>query len=539
MKKPKRIDITPAQLEALLKRAEAALDQGDFELIKAMAETIAYLSQMVEQKNTSAKRLLQMLFGGNTEKTKKVLERLKRAAEGQTEEAKESPDEEAVAAAKGHGRNGAGEYAGAGRIAIPHESLESGDPCPECGQGRVYKVKNPSVVIRVKGQMPLEATVYELEKFRCHLCGATFTAEAPEFLREKKYDATAGSMIALLKYGSGLPFNRLERLQACLGVPLPSSTQWEIVESVADAIYPAFDELKSQGAQGEIVHNDDTVMKVLSLMKENEKRRKDKGKSKKKKGSSRTGVFTSGLVSIAKERKIALFFTGRQHAGENLAELLRKREAGRKPPVQMCDALSRNATPEFQTLLANCLAHGRRQFVDVAESFPEECIHVLEVLKEVYKNDAEAHEKGMTAAERLAFHQQRSAPLMQELHAWFKAQLDEKKVEPNSELGKAILYMLRHWEKLTLFLKEPDAPLDNNICEQALKKAILHRKNSLFFKTEHGAYIGDLFLSLIHTCELNGANPFDYLVALQEHSKELKADPARWMPWNYLENLPA
>ena len=208
-------------------------------------------------------------------------------------------------------------------------------------------------------------------------------------------------------------------------------------------------------------------------------------------------------------------------------------------PIQMCDALSRNATPEFQTLLANCLAHGRRQFVDVAESFPEECIHVLEILKEVYKNDAEAREKGMTAAERLAFHQQRSAPLMQELHAWFKAQLDEKKVEPNSELGKAILYMLRHWEKLTLFLKEPDAPLDNNICEQALKKAILHRKNSLFFKTEHGAYIGDLFLSLIHTCELNGVNPFEYLVALQEYSKELKADPARWMPWNYPENLPA
>jgi transposase len=542
MEKPKRIDITPEELDALLKRAEAALDQGDYEHIKAMAEMITYLSRVVEQKGTSAKRLLQMLFGGSTEKTKQVIEKLKKASD--RAEAKSladacAEDESPERTAKGHGRNGSSAYTGAGKIRIPHEYLKSGDPCPECDKGKVYQVKKPSVVLRVRGQAPLEATVFELEKYRCNLCGAVFTAPWPEGVGKEKYDAASGSMIALLKYGSGLPFNRLERLQACLGVPLPASTQWEIVDSVANRIYPAFDELKRQAAQGKIVHNDDTVMKVLSLMKENTQKRKATGKPKKKGGPQRTGMFTSGLVSVLDGKRIALFMTGRKHAGENLEDLLKKRAAGLKPPIQMCDALSRNVPQEFQSLLANCLAHGRRQFVEVAENFPEECIHVLETLRDVYRNDALTRQQKMTPKERLTFHQTESGPLMDKLHEWFTGQLEEKKVEPNSGLGKAMLYMLRHWKKLTLFLREPDAPLDNNICERALKKVIQHRKNSLFFKTEHGAYIGDLFMSLIHTCQLCEANPFDYLTELQKHSEEIVKNPQDWMPWNYPAAHPA
>ena len=126
---------------------------------------------------------------------------------------------------------------------------------------------------------------------------------------------------------------------------------------------------------------------------------------------------------------------------------------------------------------------------------------------------------------------------MKTLHDWMEAQLAERKTEPNSGLGKAIRYMLRHWMPLTLFLREPGAPIDNNIVERILKKAILHRKNSLFYKTLNGARVGDLFMSLIHTCELNGANPFDYLTELQRHSEEWKRSPSAWMPWNYRETL--
>ena len=204
-----------------------------------------------------------------------------------------------------------------------------------------------------------------------------------------------------------------------------------------------------------------------------------------------------------------------------------------KPPIQMCDALSRNVSEDVDTLLANCLAHGRRNFVDIAWNFPEECAHVFEKLKKVYKNDALAKEQKFNLDQRLAFHQKNSTPVMDELKDWFKSQIDDKKVEPNSSLGRAIKYMQKHWNELTLFLREPGAPLDNNLCERALKKAILHRKNSLFYKTQHGAYVGDLFMSLIHTCNLCKVNPFHYLTKLQKNSSLLFKNPGEWLPWNY------
>ena len=262
-------------------------------------------------------------------------------------------------------------------------------------------------------------------------------------------------------------------------------------------------------------------MKILELVKEiNEK-------------SSRTGMFTTGIMSIVEDQKIALFFTGQKHAGENMTDLLKQRQAELDPPIQMCDALSRNTSKEFETLLANCLAHGRRNFVDVAANFPEETAHVIDQIALVYRNDETAKQQNLSPQERLLFHQRESAPVMKNLKQWLSEQIEQKKTEPNSGLGKAIAYMLKHWEPLTLFLRVPGAPLDNNLCEQTLKKAILHRKNSLFYKTEHGAFIGDMFMSLIHTCNLGGVNPFDYLVALQKHSSEVFKNPRNWMPWNY------
>ena len=230
---------------------------------------------------------------------------------------------------------------------------------------------------------------------------------------------------------------------------------------------------------------------------------------------------------------MALFFSGRRHAGENLAQVLKLRAAELPPPIQMCDALSRNLPGELQTILAHCLAHARRQFVDVYDRFPEPCRHLLETLAIVYRHEARAQEQQLSPEARLRFHQEHSQPTLRELHAWLTRQLDEKLVEPNSALGGAIRYMLRHWEKLTLFLRQAGAPLDNNACERALKKAILHRKNALFYKTQNGARVGDLFMSLIYTCQLNQVNPFDYLTQLQQHDEQLASRPERWLPWNY------
>jgi len=175
--------------------------------------------------------------------------------------------------------------------------------------------------------------------------------------------------------------------------------------------------------------------------------------------------------------------------------------------------------------------------VKVALNFPEQCQFVLETVGQVYRYDAEARTQGLPAAERLRFQQEHSGPLMEKLRTWCEAQFEERKVEPNSGLGQAISYLLKHWEKLTLFLRKAGVPLDNNLVERALKKAILHRKNSLFYKTRNGARMGDLFMSLIHTCELNGVNAFDYLNELQRHAGELARSPSEWMPWNYRETL--
>jgi transposase len=545
---PELVEVDGTRLEEVLRRVEESLDEKDSALVRAVFESYAYVADLVEDKNTSIRRLRQLFFGASTEKTDAVLGRETKkpeaapphdavddtrlaAADGNTDES----DAEEVP--KGHGRNGAEAYRGAARIDVPHPSLTAGDACPACGQGTVYD-KAPGVLVRITGQPPLAAKIYRLQKLRCHLCGQVFTAAAPEAAGDRKYDATAGSMIGLLKYGSGLPFNRLDGLQGHLEVPLPASTQWDIVQAVAADLAPAFAELIRQAAQGEVLHNDDTTVKILELMGERGRQEALAGAAGDASDSNeRRGLYTSGVVALRDGHRVALFFSGRRHAGENLARVLKHRAEQLPPPIQMCDALARNLPGELQTILAHCLAHARRRFVEVSDRFPEPCRHLLESLAVVYHNDAVARERRLSPEARLRFHQEASRPTMQGLHDWLTRQLGEKLTEPNSALGSAISYMLRHWDKLTLFLRQAGAPLDNNLCERALKKAILHRKNALFYKTRNGARVGDLFMSLTYTCQLNQANPFDYLTQLQRHADALAACPQLWMPWNYRDAL--
>jgi hypothetical protein len=520
MNAPNRIDLKPEELDALLERVKSGrLAENDYEIIKAMAETVTFLSHLSDEKAATIKKLLKMMFGDKSEKTEKLIDKPDRPKTDRKKKAKKKP--------KGHGRNGAADYTGAKKVKVTHESLKHGKRCPKCKKGKVYRLNMPAVAVRVTGKAPLQATVFQMERLRCNLCGEIFTAKTPADIGNEKYDAASAAMIALLKYGSGLPFNRIEGLQGGLGVPLAASTQWDIVDDAAKKVIWAWQELVRQAAQGSVLYNDDTTAKILSLIKEQTENE-----------SSRTGMFTSAILSEVDDKKIALFFTGRNHAGENLADVLEKRQSGTDPPIQMCDALSRNLPKEFTTVLANCLVHARRNFVDVYASFPDQCRFVIETLADVYKNDQATKDQNMSDQERLFYHQTHSGPLMEKLENWLDNQLKAKKAEPNSGLGKAIAYMQNHWEALTQFLKVPGCPLDNNFCEQVLKRAILHRKNSLFFKTERGAFVGDLFMSLIHTCSLVKANPFEYLEALQEHCKFVKKNPKDWMPWNFTKALP-
>ncbi len=521
------IEIRREALDAILERAATtSLAPADVETLRAAIETLALITHELERTGTSLERVRRLVFGARTETTDAVLGE-QPARGGGRKHGKHGQRK------KGHGRHGASAYPRAARVPVPHAHLAPGARCPDCGKGKIYPTP-PAQLVRVTGMAPLCATVYELARLRCNLCGTVHGAEPPAGVGPEKYDATAASMIGLLKYGTGLPFHRLAKLEQSLGIPLPAATQWEVVQHAAPALEPAYAELVCQAAQGEVLHNDDTPMTILELGSDT---RQEAEAEEEELEGKRTGIFTSGIVSIAQGRRIALFMTGRQHAGENLADVLEHRAAALSAPIQMCDGLSRNTTGAFATIVASCIAHARRRYVEVAAHFPDACRYVLETLGEVYRTDAQAHAAGLTADERLARHQAESAPRMDALAQWMQAQFDEHRVEPNSGLGEAIQYMTKHWEKLTLFLRVPGAPLDNNICERALKKAILHRKNALFYKTRNGARVGDLFMSLIYTAELCGVNPFDYLVALQRHADVVADAPARWMPWNYAEAL--
>ena len=334
---------------------------------------------------------------------------------------------------------------------------------------------------------------------------------------DRKYDATAGSMIGLLKYGSGLPFNRLDGLQGYLEVPLPASTQWDIVKAVEEEIAPAFAELVRQAAQGDVLHNDDTTVKILELMGEAVRRSVPR-----KRGTLRTSApacTRRAWWRCATATAWPCSSAAAATPGENLAEVL---EAPRRGA---CRRRSRCAMPCPATCRASCrrswriawpMPGGGSSMSTIASpSRAATCSKRWPwfITTMPWPGSAACRPRpGCSSTRKRADRRWRTCTT-----GWTR-QLGEKRTEPNSALGGAIRYMLRHWEKLTLFLRQAGAPLDNNMCERALKKAILHRKNALFYKTRNGARVGDLFMSLIYTCQLNEANPFDYLTELQRHA---------------------
>jgi transposase len=536
---PPVMEVSLEELAAVLERAKGALSAEDHAKLTTAMATLASTTQIVAEliaqlqgKKTSLERLRRMLFGSPTEKTEQVLGE-ERAGAGRQDGAMSAPDGAAARKrAPGHGRNAASAYSGAEHIRVAHADLARGDACPGCPHGKVYPLEPAAVLVRITGMAPLGARVYACDRLRCNLCGEVYTAAAPPGVGSEKYDASATAMVGMLRYGTGLPFNRIEQLQKAMRVPLPAATQWDLVNGSLPQLLPAHEQMIDQAAQGTVVHNDDTCMKLLELTAEQRAAALGEDEAR-----GRTGVFTSGIVSIGEGRQIALFFTGARHAGENLAAVLERRAAQLPIPIQMCDGSSSNTAGDFETLLGKCNAHGRRKFVELIDLFPEQVRFVLETLREVYKIDAEARTGQLSPAERLRLHQRESAPRMAALKEWMDRQLTERLIEPNSRLGEAIRYLQNHWEGLTLFLRAEGVPLDNNVVERALKKAVIHRKNSLFYKTLNGAKVGDVFMSLIYTAELNGVNPFEYLIALLRHPLELAERPSEWMPWNYRASL--
>jgi transposase len=554
VKKPEgHLTLNAEDGEALIARVHRSnLPRADAERVEWVIRMYFYVVFALQEAKLSAQRLRSLLFGkrpeasstaGQAESDGPHVSAMREAdadgagATGPQVPSGVSPRPERATPPGGHrpgtGCLGAAAYVGATRVECRHEELAVGQRCPVCGQGTLYALP-AGVEVRIDGHALLSAMRYELEKLRCSACGAIFTAGLPTGVGAEKYSAQARAVLAVSRYYLGVPGYRLQGYQAMLGVPVPDATQWDQIEVVGDCAYKVFAQMEREAAQGELIFHDDTAVRILALIKEN----RDLVAAAYAQGVStpteRTGMHTTALVVKVGEHTAILYYSSRRHAGENLQGLLDKREAGLDKPLAMSDALASNEVADESRLIrCHCLAHGRRKFSDLEEIFPHECRVVLEVISQVFDHDEQARLAQLSPEARLAYHQAQSQPLMDGLKRWLDTQIDEPLVEPNSALGKAIGYMQKHWETLTRFLSVPGAPLDNNLAERALKLFIRQRNNSLFYKSTHSAYIASVLTSLIATCLYAGVNAVEYLVALQEHRREVGADPAAWLPWAY------
>jgi transposase-like protein len=537
MPKQKSLELNMEQFNALLDRIELCQPtEEDFPLIADILRYTMALSQTIENKDITIYRL-RKLFGFKTERTKHLPN--PELGDSNSEAQHDTSNDEIVATKneekqpdkvkskrKGN-KTSAKDYKNAIITKICHVALQYGDRCPECKKGNLRRVA-PSTCLRIRGQPWLQAQIYELERFRCNSCGKIFTAKLPkDVATESKYDTKAKVIVCLLKYRGGFPFYRQESLQNMLETPISDSELWGMTRDVALCLVRIFEILIMEASKGDCIRNDDTKARVLDIMSEN-KGRKEK---------ERKGIFTSAILSTLNDLQIALFFTGRQHAGENLDDVLDNRPDGMTTPTQMCDSSDNNSPDRNITDESNCLAHLRRKFYDVADIWPKYTLPIIFYLNIIFRNEYEAKELGLDESQTFGMHKEKSASVMNDLNSYCKSLIDDKKTEPNSSLGKAIQYMFNHWEEFTLFLRKPGVPIDNNANERLIKRAVLNRKNGLFFKTQFGAYVGDILLSVIETCQLNKINPYNYLIAVQEYSDRVNKDPSLWLPWNYEETM--
>jgi len=446
---------------------------------------------------------------------------------------------------KGHGHRSANDFKNAFTLTIGLESLKARDLCPKCPKGTLYRYP-PGSVLCLLGEAPIQALHVKLDALRCGTCGAIFKATLPKLLAtQSRGMLEAKALVGIFKYKGGMPFYRFDMLQDTFGTRISKSELWEMVADVGDSAMPIYSELCKEASKAGVLLVDDTHMIVLDLLQENklqqhlkEEQAKSTDKPKKaKKDEDRTGMFTTAILTEGLKHNITAYFTGRCHAGENLDKLLEERPEGLPVPIQGCDALSRNKPTNHETQQAFCNSHNRRHFFDLLPLWPKEAMHVLEMYTSVFYNEKIAIERKMSGEEKLKYHQEHSASIMMDIKKYCDNLLESKKIEPNDVFGKSIAYQNKHWQGLTLFLKVAGAPLTTNSVERSLKSAIRNRKNSLFYKTEWGALVGDIHHTIIETCIQNDVNPMDYLVACQICSEEVRKNPHLWLPWNFVNNL--
>lgn len=519
------IEISTEEMDALIGRIEEALREGlslepaDISLILKIIRHFAFMQERLQGNEVMKQRYLKLLgLVGSSETQKQLFDRKRSKPRQRTKKPRQTTPPRTPK--------------------VYHhelEGLEKGQLCPACGEGRLYKYE-PASFVRIVGQAPLSAERHVMKQLRCALCGELYTAPLPEEVlqdgvRGQSYGYSARAMMALNKFFMGSPYFRQENLQKLLGVTISASSVYDQCAQLAALAEPLQAALRDQAAQAGLFYLDDTGHRILDQQPIEKPNRRGQGTR------TRSGVYTSGVIALDGDgHRIVLFQTNIGHAGEWIDEILSARDSALAPPVVMSDALASN-TPLIETQQALCNAHARRKFVDVINHFPESVELVLTTYAAIWQHDDESRAQNYTPEQRRDYHAEHSLPVMKMLKQWGESQLSDGEVEANSGLGKAIQYLLNHYQGLSAFCRIPAAPIDNNLMEATLKLIATSRKNSYFYKTLAGAKVGDGLTSLIATCELNGVNAFDYLVAIQRHHHEVSRNPESWLPYRVRDEL--
>lgn len=367
--------IDPAEVDLLIEKIEQnKLSDQDKRVISGLLRTLLYLVVELQNKKATLLRLREMIFGRKSEKRKKADHESSQDEEKKDEEQKDAAGNTDKGAAKdqveiernekseseaarpkkpGHGRIPASAYRGAKKVYCRHSELSSGSPCPDpkC-RGKVYPVIRPHGFIQFTGSPVINATHYVQEVVRCASCNREYEAPLPSGVKPQKFDETADATIVIIRYLAATPGFRLAGLQQMCGIPLPISTIAERCEAVAEVLLPIYKEMEKDAANAKILYGDDTWLRILELMKENEA----KGKGE------RVGIQTTGIVAEREDGvKIALYLNGRRHTGENVERLLEKREDDLGPVIRMGDAAAANWSGSDESIECCCLTHARRK----------------------------------------------------------------------------------------------------------------------------------------------------------------------------------
>jgi hypothetical protein len=469
---------------------------------------------------------------------------------------------------KGVGNRSPADFPGAKHIGVLFGSdMVSGCKCPHCLQGKLERTR-ANVRLRFEASAPITAVVYDVEKMRCGECRQEFEAPmppdaSPDVVIAKATPEAAAQSIAL-RYGQGFPDSRLDELQSWHGMPFDNSRQWSIAKQAFDALLPIRSFLMRFVANASLRQVDDCSVRVI----EDHMRIRYEVQQAEEAGFQeryvRTGLQTTVFVASNPEGvTYRLFLIGRAHQGEREHDMALLRDSD-APLTRVTDAASKadalkpfpgpnahgfvpqgNTTKgrleEHDVTQAYCLEHLRQTLEKAAPGFAREMPFLMDRLVRIFELDAEAKQQGLAAAARLAWHQEHSSPLFEEMLAYARTEVAQNpKAEPNGDYRRALKYLLNNADGLGAFLRVAGVPLTTTDAEQGAKFTKKHHHNSLSFQTRRGAEVGAFFMSLIASCTGLGVNPLAYLTALLRWRLAITDKNAGdWMPDTFERGLAA